>query len=177
MIFLLLFAGHETSVNLIGNGVLALLDHPGQWAYLRAHPDQMDKAVEELLRYTNPVEYGTMRFATEAVTIAGTRIGKGDMVMALGASANRDPDAFADADTLDVTRADNRHLALGFGLHYCLGASLGRLEARIALGAMVQRFPELRLAAPRDTIKWRQSSGLRGVVTLPVDLGPDAARA
>ena len=171
MIFLLLFAGHETSVNLIGNGVLALLDHPEQMAHLRAHPEAMDGAVEEMLRYTNPVEYGTMRFATRDVSIAGTLIAKGDMVLALGASANRDEAAFPAADTFDVTRADNRHLALGFGLHYCLGASLGRLEARVALDALVRRFPDLRLAVPRETLRWRQSSGLRGLVALPVDLG------
>ena len=177
MIFLLLFAGHETSVNLIGNGVLALLDHPDQLAHLRAHPEAMDGAVEEMLRYTNPVEYGTMRFAKEEVMLAGTLIAKGDMVLALGASANRDEAAFADPDAFDVTRADNRHLALGFGLHYCLGASLGRLEARVALDALVRRFPNLRLAVSRDTLRWRQSSGLRGLVTLPVHLGTAAGVA
>ncbi len=171
LIFLLLFAGHETSVNLIGNGVLALLDHPEQFAYLRAHPDAMDRAVEEMLRYTNPVEYGTMRFATSDVTIAGTLIAEGEMVLALGASANRDEAAFVDADAFDVNRTENKHLALGSGLHYCLGASLGRLEARVALAALVRRFPDLRLAAPRDTLRWRQASGLRGLVALPVHLG------
>ena len=171
LIFLLLFAGHETSVNLIGNGVLALLDHPEQFAYLRAHPDAMDAAVEEMLRYTNPVEYGTMRFATTDVTIAGTSIAKGDMVLALGASANRDEAAFVDADAFDVNRSDNRHLALGLGLHYCLGAALGRLEARVALAALVRRFPAMRLAAPRTSLRWRHASGLRGLVALPVHLG------
>ena len=125
MIFLLLFAGHETSVNLIGNGLLALMDHPKQMAMLRDRPAMMDKAVDELLRYTNPVEFGTMRFAKEDVTIANVTIAKGEMVMALGASANHDETAFVGADKLDVTRTDNRHLALGFGLHYCLGASSG----------------------------------------------------
>ncbi|WP_131114503.1 cytochrome P450 family protein [Lichenihabitans psoromatis] len=171
MIFLLLFAGHETSVNLIGNGLLALLEHPDQLALLKAKPDLMDNAVEELLRYTNPVEYGTMRFALEEVTIAGVTIAKGDMVMALQASANRDETAFVNADKLDVTRNDKRHLALGFGLHYCLGASLARLETRIALNALLQRFPDVSLAAPIETLRWRQSSGLRGVVSLPVTLG------
>ncbi len=175
MIFLLLFAGHETSVNLIGNGVLALLDHPEQLALLRDRPELMDGAVEELLRYTNPVEYGTMRFATEPVTLAGVTIPKGDLVMALIASANHDETAFAAADTLDVTRTDNRHLALGFGLHYCLGAALGRLETKVALEALLRRFPHLSLAAPRGSIQWRQSSGLRGVVALPVTLGAQAA--
>lgn len=175
MIFLLLFAGHETSVNLIGNGLLALLDHPDQMELLRTRPELMDGAVAELLRYTSPVEYGTPRFATEALSIDGVAIAKGDMVMGLLASANRDETAFDGADTLDVTRADNRHLALGFGLHYCLGASLARMETRIALNALLRRFPALRLAVPRDAIRWRQSSGLRGLTTLPVDLGNPAS--
>ena len=169
MIFLLLFAGHETSVNLIGNGLLALIDHPDQMALLRARPELMDRAVEELLRYTNPVEYGTMRFPTEDVTIAGVAIAKGDTVLALHASANRDEAAFADADKLDVTRDGGRHLAFGVGLHYCLGAALGRIETRVALDALLHRFPDMRLAIPRETVRWRQSSGAarRGVVAAP----------
>ena len=170
MIFLLLFAGHETSVNLIGNGMLALIDHPDQMAVLRAEPDLMDGAVEELLRYTSPVEYGTMRFAKEPVTIAGVTIGTGEMVMALHASANRDEAAFPNADQLDVTRATGRHLAFGAGLHYCIGAALGRLEAKLALGALLDRFHDIRLAVPREQLRWRQSSGLRGLVALPLDL-------
>lgn len=176
MIFLLLFAGHETSVNLIGNGVLALLDHPEQMAMLCGRPELMDGAVEELLRYTNPVEYGTMRFATEDVTIADVAIRRGDMVLALQASANRDETAFGDPDRFDITRNDKRHLALGFGLHYCLGASLARLETRVALNALLQRFPGMRLAVPRDAIRWRHAAGLRGVQRLPVDLRPGTAQ-
>ena len=175
MIFLLLFAGHETSVNLIGNGLLALIDHPDQMKLLRDRPELMDGAVEELLRYTNPVEYGTMRFPLEDVTIADTRIAKGDTVLALHASANRDESAFAGADTLDITRTESRHLSFGIGLHYCLGATLGRLETRIALGALLQRFPNVRLAVPREQLRWRQSSGLRGLVSLPLDLGAPAS--
>ena len=98
------------------------------------------------------------------------------MVMALAASANRDEAAFAAADTLDIMRTDNRHLALGFGLHYCLGASLGRLETRAALQILLQRFPDLRLAVPRNEIQWRQANGLRGVVSLPLVLGRDTNR-
>ncbi len=172
MIFLLLFAGHETTVNLIGNGLLALLDHPEQMALLRARPDLMDDAVSEMLRFTSPVEYGTMRFATEDVVIADVVINKGDMVMALLSSANRDETTFADADVFDVTRTDNRHLGLGFGLHYCLGAVLARLETRTALNALLRRFPDLGLAVPRTQIEWRRSSGLQGVERLPVALGP-----
>lgn len=174
MIFLLLFAGHETSVNLIGNGVLALLEHPDQLAILRAQPELMDDAVEELLRYTTPVEYGTARFAKEPVTIAGVDIARGEMVMAMQSSANRDEAAFPRADQLDITRRGGRHLAFGAGLHYCLGAGLGRLETRIALAALIERFPDMRLAAPRNSLRWRQSSGLRGLVALPLDLRPAA---
>ena len=170
MIFLLLFAGHETSVNLIGNGVLALLDHPEQLALLRAKPELMDGAVEELLRYTSPVEYGTMRFAKEPVTIAGVTIDTGEMVMALHASANRDETAFPEADRLDVSRAGGRHLAFGAGLHYCIGAALGRLETKLALAALLDRFSDIALTVPRDAIRWRQSSGLRGLVALPLNL-------
>ena len=170
MIFLLLFAGHETSVNLIGNGVLALLDHPEQLALLRARPELMEGAVEELLRFTSPVEFGTMRFAREPVEIAGVTIRPGEMVMALHASANRDETAFDEPDRLDVTRPSGRHLAFGAGLHYCIGAALGRMETRLALSALLARFPDMALAAPRDSLRWRQSSGLRGLVALPVRL-------
>ena len=172
MIFLLLFAGHETSVNLIGNGVLALLDHPDQLALLRAKPELLDGAVEELLRYTSPVEYGTMRFAKEDVTIADVTVRTGEMVMALHASANRDDTAFPEADRLDVTRATGRHLSFGAGLHYCLGAALGRLETRVALEQLLGRFPDMRLAVRHDQLRWRQSSGLRGLVALPLQLSP-----
>ncbi len=176
MIFLLLFAGHETSVNLIGNGLMALIDHPDQMEALRRDPGLMDGAVEEFFRFTNPVEHGTPRFALDEVEIAGTRIRKGEMVIPLLAAANRDESVFADPDRFDIRRRDNnRHLALGFGLHYCLGASLARLETRIALDALLRRFPNLALAVPRDAVRWRQATGLRGVVALPVRLGPDAA--
>ena len=177
MIFLLLFAGHETSVNLIGNGVLALIDNPDQMTILRARPELMDGAVEELLRFTSPVEYGTMRFAKEPVIIAGTTINTGEMVMALHASANRDETAFSEPDRLDVTRAPGRHLAFGAGLHYCIGAALGRLEARLALSALLDRFDDIQLAGPRDALRWRQSSGLRGLVALPLKLGVKQASA
>ncbi len=175
MIFLLLFAGHETSVNLIGNGLMALIDHPDQMALLRSDPSLMEGAVEEFLRYTNPVEHGTPRFALEDLEIAGTPIRKGEMVILLLAAANRDETIFADPDRFDILRKDNsRHLALGFGLHYCLGSSLARLETRIALDALLRRFPDLELAAPRDELRWRQATGLRGIVNLPVRLGADA---
>ncbi len=175
MIFLLLFAGHETSVNLIGNGLMALIDHPEQMALLRRDPSLMEGAVEEFLRYTNPVEHGTPRFALEDLEIAGTRVRKGEMVILLLAAANRDEAVFREPDRFDILRRDNgRHLALGFGLHYCLGSSLARLETRIALNALLRRFPDLALAVPRDAVPWRQATGLRGVVRLEVKLGAEA---
>ena len=176
MIFLLLFAGHETSVNLIGNGLMALFEHPEQMARLRRDPALMDGAVEEFFRFTNPVEHGTPRFALEDLEIAGQRIRKGDMVILLIAAANRDEAVFAEPDRFNIGRRDNnRHLALGFGLHYCLGSSLARLETKIAVDALLRRFPDLALAVPPAAVPWRQATGLRGVVRLPVRLGADAA--
>lgn len=170
MVFLLLFAGHETSANLICSGILALLDHPDQLNALRERPDLIDSAIEELLRFTTPVEYGTMRFATQDVRLANITIRTGETVMPLASSANRDESVFDAPDRLDVTRTNNRHLALGFGTHYCLGANLGRLEARAAIGSLLQRCPDIRLAVPREDIRWRQANGLRGVTSLPVHL-------
>src|SRR5262249_53469164 len=124
MVFLLLVAGHETTVNLIGNGTLALLDHPGEMEKLRADPGLIRPAVEELLRYTSPVELATERYARADVTVAGVTIPRGEMVLAVLASANRDERQFANPDALDVTREPNRHLAFGLGTHFCLGAPL-----------------------------------------------------
>ncbi len=168
MVFLLFFAGHETTVNLIGNGTLALFDHPGEMAALRADPALLPGAVEELLRFTNPVEAVAMRYTREAVSIAGTGLPARATVMGLISSANRDPAAFADPDRLDLARRDNRHLALGAGAHYCLGASLARLEGRVAFETLLARFPRLRLDGPRDAVAWRDPGALRGVRRLPV---------
>lgn len=168
MVFLLFFAGHETTVNLIGNGLLALFDHPGEMARIRAEPALMASAVEELLRFTNPVEAVAMRYTREPVTIAGVDLPARATVMGLISSANRDPDAFPAPDRLDLGRRDNRHLALGAGAHYCLGASLARLEGRVAFAALLERFPNLRLAVPRDAVAWRTPGALRGVKRLPV---------
>lgn len=168
MVFLLFFAGHETTVHLIGSGTLALLDHPGQREALEAEPELMPGAVDELLRFTSPVEALVMRYTRERVTIAGVELPPRATVMALISAANRDPDAFADPDRLDIRRRDNRHLALGAGAHYCLGASLARLEARVAFSALLGRFPKLRLATPRSEVDWRDPGVLRGLRRLPV---------
>lgn len=170
MIFLLLLAGHDTTANLIGNSVLALLDHPDQLALLRAEPGLIDVAIDELLRFTSPVPVGTTRYALDDVELSGVRIPKGAQVLAMIASANRDEEVFERADELDLTRNPNRHLAFAFGSHYCLGNQLARLEARCALGALVQRFEHIELAMPREDVRYKPTPALRGPLTLPVRL-------
>ena len=163
----MLAAGNETTTNLIGNGLVALLRHPEQLARLRADPALIDSAIEELLRWDSPVQF-TARLPTEDLEFQGKRFKKGEAVVVLLGSANRDPAVFEDPDTLDIARADNRHLSFGYGIHFCLGAQLARLEARIALGALVRRFPDLRLAS--DDLHWRRLTFLRGLEALPVRL-------
>jgi len=168
LVFLLLVAGHETTVNLIGNGVLALLRHPDQLALVRDDPALLGPAVEELLRYDGPVETSTMRYALEDVQIAGQVIPRGDSVLVVLGSANRDEARFPDPDRLDVTRRDHRHLAFGKGIHYCLGAPLARLEGTIAIGTLLRRFPTLKVAADPATLEIRPSFLIRGLAALPV---------
>jgi cytochrome P450 PksS len=172
MVFLLLFAGHETTVNLIGNGVLALVQNPGQLQKLREQPDLIDSAIEEMLRFTNPVGQVAPRFAKEDVEIAGVRIPQGSAITLLIASANLDEKAFPNADTLDITRGPNRHVSFGYGIHYCLGAPLARLEARVAIPALLRRFPRLDLAVPAEKLRWRPNMGLRGLEALPLSVSP-----
>jgi pimeloyl-[acyl-carrier protein] synthase len=162
---LLLAAGNETTTNLIGNGLLALLRHPAELARLRADPALIERAVEELLRYDSPVQL-TGRIAKEDVDFHGTRFRKGQNVILLLGAANRDPEVFAEPDRLDLTRADVDHLSFGHGHHFCLGAQLARLEAQIALGELVRRFPQLRLAD--GALEWGRFSFLRGPKALRV---------
>lgn len=166
--FLLLVAGHETTVNLISSGTLALLEHPEQLEMLRQNPSLIGSAVEELLRYTSPVQMATERFAREDVTIAGTTIPRGELVLAVIGSANRDEGQFESPDTLDVTRDPNKHLAFGKGIHHCLGASLARMEAQIAIDTLLRRFPSLRLAMAPEALRWHRGLFLRGLEKLPL---------
>jgi cytochrome P450 len=170
MLILLLVGGHETTVNLIGNGLLALLRHPDQLARLRTQAGIERTAVDELLRYDSPVQY-TGRVAAEDVEIGGERIRKGERVRMVLASGNRDPEAFEDPDRLDLTRDAYHHLSFGMGVHYCLGAELARVEGEIALPAIVRRFPRVRLAAVTETLRWRPASVMRGLEALPLALG------
>ena len=172
MAFLLLVAGHETTVNLIGNGVLALLLNPAELARLRAEPSLIGGAVEELLRHVNPVSNATFRFAGEPVEIGGARIRRGDPVLVALSSANRDPSRFGDPDRLDLGRDSSGHLAFGHGIHYCLGAPLARLEAEIAFSYLLARFGSMRLAVPTESLRWRPSALIHGLESLPVRLVP-----
>jgi pimeloyl-[acyl-carrier protein] synthase len=162
---LLLVAGHETTVNLIGNGTLALLRHRDQLRRLRKDPGLIASAVEELFRYDGPVQR-TARVSGEDVAIAGRTIAKGELVMPFIGAADRDPAQFPDPDRLDIARTDNRHIAFGWGIHFCLGAPLARLEGQIALNTLVRRLPKLALAT--DKPEYRESLTLRGLSTLPV---------
>src|SRR5262249_45887561 len=168
MIVLLLIAGHETTVNLIGNGTLALLEHPEQLRQLRHDPGLMPSAVEELLRFVSPVETATERYARQDVTVAGVTIPRGGLAFAVVASANRDERQFAHPDRLDLSRAPNRHLSFGLGAHFCLGAALARMEGQIALATLLRRAPGLRLAVEPWALRWRPGLVLRGLEGLPV---------
>ena len=161
---LLLVAGNETTTKLLGNAVLALLAHPEQLALLRREPERIPAAVEELLRYDGPVQL-TSRMVTEDRELRGHRLRRGQQLVLVLAAANRDPAQFDDPERLDVTRSDVKHLALGHGLHFCLGAQLARLEAGLALEALVTRFPALRLDGP---VEWGDNTVLRGPRSLPL---------
>ena len=168
MISLLLIAGHETTVNLIGNGMLALMEHPESMDQLRSDPALIKPAVEELLRYDGPLETATERYAREDLTIAGVTIPRGEIVFAVLASANRDERQFEGPDELNLTREPNRHLAFGLGVHYCLGAPLARLEGQIAINTLLHRVPDLRLARPVSALRRRPGLVLNGLKALPV---------
>ncbi|MGH9113678.1 MAG: cytochrome P450 [Acidimicrobiales bacterium] len=165
---LLFVAGHETTLNLIGNGTHALLRHPGELARLRDDPSLVAGAVEECLRWDGPVHL-TGRIATEDLNVNGLRVERGQQVMALLAAANRDPDRFPDPDRFDIARPDNHHLTFSHGIHYCLGASLARAEGQIALGSLVQRFAELELLTEQP--RYRDHFVLRGLDELRVSVG------
>jgi cytochrome P450 PksS len=171
MAFLLLVAGHETTVNLIACGTLAVLEHPEQAEALRLDPSLTKTAVEELLRYTSPVELATERYARKDVEIAGVTIPRGELVLAVLGSANRDERHFEDPDILNLARDPRRHLAFGRGgVHHCLGAPLARMEGQIATGALLRRFPHVRLAVAPGTLPWRRGLFLRGLRKLPLVL-------
>lgn len=168
MVFLLLSAGHETTVNLIANGMRALLHHPDQLARLRSDLALLPTAVEEFLRYDCPVNLATYRFTTERVTIGEVEIPENELVLASVASANRDGERFSLPDRFDITRAPNHHLAFGAGVHYCLGASLARQEGEVAFRDVLRRYSRIESAVPLEDIRYRQSLLMRGPESLPL---------
>jgi cytochrome P450 len=172
MAFLLLVAGHETTVNLISATVHGLLTHPAQLDRLRAEPELTGRAVEESLRYHSPVHASAFRFAAEPLDLAGTRIAAGDSVLVSLAAASRDPGHFPGPDRFDIGRRTQGHLGFGHGLHHCLGAPLARVEATVAVRLLFARHPSLALAADPATLTWRTSTLLRGLAELPARPGP-----
>lgn len=166
----LVMAGFDTTVNLIASGTLALLTHPGEMARLRQDPSLLPAAVEELLRFANPVNHVTARFTTEDLPIGGVVIPAGEQVLIAISSADRDPAQFPDPDRLDLGRDTSGHVAFGHGIHYCLGAPLARMEAEVALGALLARFPEISLAVSPRELRWRPVSLMNGLESLPVHL-------
>jgi len=174
----LIIAGHDTTASLIGNSVVALLRHPDQLAGLRADPETIATAIEEVLRYDAPVPHSTFRYATEPIELGAVTIPAGAQVIISLAAANRDHDRYSSAEVLDVERPDVHHLAFGHGIHFCLGAALARMEGQLALRSLLERFPELRLAVPVEDLHWDHGDGLvlRGLAELPVVPGPARAR-
>ena len=170
MAFLLLIAGHETTGNMIGNGILALLTNPDQLAALKADPSLLPGAIEEFMRFDGPVNVSTFRITTAPVEIGGVPIPANSLLIAGFGSANRDENRFAGADRLDITRQHNSHLGFGHGAHYCLGAQLARLEAEIAFRGLLDRYPSVRLDTPVTELRWHDSMLIHGVKELLVRL-------
>lgn len=168
MILLLLVAGFETTVNLIGNGALALLENPEQFDLLRRNPSLVPRAVEEFLRYYSPLDFAQSRGARSEIVLGDHVIPAGGPIVVAIGSANRDENQFERPEILDITREPNRHIAFGQGIHYCLGAFLARLEGQIAFRALLELCPKLQLASPRNGLRWRNSLLLRGLESLPV---------
>jgi cytochrome P450 len=175
MVWLLVVAGHETTMNLIASAVHALLTHPGQLALLRNQPELIDTAIEEVLRLDGSLHTAIPMRAVEPLEIAGVPIAVGDIVIPALMAANNDPARITNPQQLDIARADNPHMAFGHGIHFCLGAPLARLEARIAVSSLVARFPDLTLAVPADRLRWRENLLIHGLTMLPLTLHPRTA--
>jgi cytochrome P450 len=173
-LFQLIVAGTDTTTSLIGNIVVALLDHPDQLQLLAEKPERMPAAIEEFIRYSAPVPHATFRVSTEPVDLDGIEVPAGKQVLVCLGSANHDADVREDPEVLDISRPPKSHLGFGHGPHFCLGAPLARLEARLAFSALLGRFPQLRLAVARDDLRWSHGDGLvlRGLAQLPVHLSP-----
>lgn len=170
VVSLLIIAGHETTVNLISNSVMTLLEHPDQLELLKKQPELIHTALEESLRYNGPVEFSTSRWAGEDLEFKGKSMNKGDLVIVILNSANHDPDQFDDPELFNITREKSRHLAFGTGIHTCLGAPLARMEGEIAINSLLNRYPDCKLKVDMDDLDWRPGMVVRGVKELPVTL-------
>lgn len=170
VVSLLIIAGHETTVNLIGNTVLSLLSFPEQQKLLKEKPELIAQALEESLRYNGPVEFSTSRWANEDMEFGGKQFHRGDLVVVSLNSANHDPARFTDPETFDITREKSPHLAFGMGIHFCLGAPLARLEGEIAITKLLDRFPAMKLAVDESELDWRPGMIVRGVKKLPLQI-------
>jgi len=170
LVFLLIVGGHETTINLIGNGVYTLLQHPEQLDQLTKDHTLIDSAIEEILRYEGPVEFTTTRWAAEDLTFYDQHISKGELIFIAIDSANHDPQHFQDPETFDITRKYNQHLAFGKGIHHCLGAPLARLEGRVAILKLLEHYPHLQLAVKPSALQWRSGFIVRGLQHLPIKL-------
>jgi cytochrome P450 len=170
VVTLLIIAGHETTVNLIGNSILALLENPEQLNLLKNKPELIHNAIEESLRFNGPVEFSTSRWANEDMDFRGKSIRKGDLIVLALNSANHDPNQFKDPDIFDITKEKSPHLAFGKGVHLCLGAPLARLEGEIAINSFIKRFPHIELAVSKDQLEWRPGMIVRGVKEIPLKL-------
>lgn len=168
VVTLMIIAGHETTVNLIGNGILSLLEHPEQRKLLQEQPELIHSAIEEMLRYNGPVEFSTSRWASEDFEFKGVQMTRGDLVIVSLNSANRDPKQFKAPDIFNITREKSQHLAFGKGIHLCLGAPLARLEGEIAINTILQRFPNIQLQGNIQDLEWRPGMLVRGVKELPL---------
>ncbi len=170
VVTLLIVAGHETTVNLIGNSILALLEHPEQMKQLQDNPDLIHTAIEEVLRYNGPVEFSTSRWAREDLEFKGKSIARGELVIVVLNSANHDPNQFDDPEIFDITRQKSQHLAFGTGIHLCLGAPLARLEGEIAITNLLKRYPQIKLRVDKNELEWRPGMLVRGVKEIPLSL-------
>lgn len=170
LVMLLIIAGHETTVNLIGNGILTLLQHPEQLRILQSRPELIHTAIEEVLRYNGPVEFSTGRWVKEDLEFKGVSMKRGESVMISLSSANRDPEQFNDPDLFDISREKSPHLAFGKGIHLCLGAPLARLEGEIAINTLLKRYPNIRLKVDVSELEWRPGMIVRGVKEMPLYL-------
>ena len=168
LVSLLIIAGHETTVNLIGNSVLALLAHPEQRALLMARPELIPQAIEESLRFDGPVEFSTSRWAGEDLILSGKAINRGDLVIVSLNAANHDPNHFQDPAVFDITREKSPHLAFGHGIHFCLGAPLARLEGEVAISSLLKRMPNMKLMVAESKLEWRSGMIVRGVKEIPL---------